>query len=476
MAHNALANPIPAGAKRARRSITVPRNAAEAGVARFLRSFQALLVATRLYQKNHPLALSALEGAELHLRAALEHVSPISIGVENGAMVYAPAKGTDPVPLESDEPLGTVAEEWRRRGLRSLIFLPSTNLSELDSLARLWHAAVNWTGPRAADEWSTQFAAMRIAGIRANVPLRQRTGTILATLVSVLVAHGGDAESAGSARNVGGSANAGDAASPANFEDLTAALRILARLEPIASRATQTTPQQTAEIIHTALMDAERRTLSQLIRAMSQAAPRETESVERYLARLSESLLIETLTAQFLARRLAATEVRDIFKNLADAVAQALRSLGDSEESIHVENGAPTALVHAARALVPNMEKDDSGGAEIYVESLHERFWDELPARDKAALLRGADAWCVPVTVIGRHIERLLDAGRSSHGNAPVRESRIVIANYARALEAEQPRTRRAAAGGLAEMLPVIAKLWRDTSPVELDRYRLCAR
>jgi hypothetical protein len=474
MAHNALANPIPAGAKRARRPIAVSRNAAEAGIARFLRSFQALLVATPLYQKNHPLALSALEGAELHLRAALVHVSPISIGVENGAMVYSPSKGADPVPLESDESLATVAEDWRRRGLRSLIFLPSTNLSELDSLARLWHTAVNWTGPRAADEWSTQFAAMRIAGIRANVPLRQRTGTILATLVSVLVAHGGDAESGGSARNAGGNSGAGaiagDATSPANFEDLTAALRILARLEPIAGRAGQSTPQQTAEVVHTALADAERRTLSQLIRAMSQAAPRETESVERYLARISESLLIETLIAQFLGRRLPATEVRDIFKNLADAVAQALRSLAETDESARIENRVPTALVHAARALVPNMEKDDSGGAEIYVESLHERFWDELPAREKAALLRGADAWCVPVIVIGRHIERLLDAGHSSHGDAPVRESRILIANYARALEAEQPRARRAAAGGLAEMLPVIAKLWMDASPVELDR------
>jgi hypothetical protein len=470
MAHNALANPIPAGAKRARRSVAVSNNAADAGIARFLRSFQALLVATRLYQKNHPLALSALEGAELHLRVALEHVSPISIGVENGEMVYAPSKGADPVPLESDESLATVAEDWRRRGLRSLIFLPSTNLGELDSLARLWHAAVNWTGPGTSEDWPTQFSAMRIAGIRANVPLRQRTGTILATLVSVLVAHGGDAESGRTGGNTGAGASGCEGTSPANFEDLTAALRILARLEPIASTAGQNTPQQTAEVVHAALADAERRTLTQLVRAMSRAAPHETESVEKYLARLAESLLIETLAAQFLARRLPATEVRDIFKNLADAVTQALRSLGETNESMQKASGPSTALVHAARALVPNMSKDDSGGAEIYVESLHERFWDELPAREKAALLRGADSWCVPVSVIARHIERLLDAGSSSQGDAPLRESRIVIANYARALEAEQPRARRAAAGGLAEMLPIIAKLWKDASPVELDR------
>jgi hypothetical protein len=466
MAHNALAHPIPAGARRARRSAHVPQNAAEAGIARFLRSFQALLVATRLYQKNHPLALSALEGAEFHLRAALEHISPIAVGVENGALVYSPAKGADAVRLESGESWATLGEDFSRRGLRSLTFLPSTNLSELDSLARLWHAAGNWTGPRAFEDWPTQFAALRIAGIRANVPLRRRPGTILATLVSVLVARGGAPDSA---RN-DGNANASDAASPANFDDLTAALRILGRLEPIASRAGQGTPQQTAEILHAALADAERRTLTQLVRAISSAVPRETESVERYLARLAESLLIETLAAQFLARLIPATDVHGVFKNLGDAVAQALSSLGEPGELIPSENGVPTALVHAARALVPNMSKDDSGAAEIYVESLHERFWEELPAREKAALLRGPDAWCVPVAVVARHLERLLDAGRSSHGDAPVRESRIVLVNYARALEAEQPRARRTAAAGLVEMLPLIAKLWRDASPVELDR------
>lgn len=64
----------------------------------------------------------------------------------------------------------------------------------------------------------------------------------------------------------------------------------------------------------------------------------------------------------------------------------------------------------------------------------------------------------------------MLDAGRSSHGDAPVRESRIVLVNYARALESAQPRARRTAAAGLVELLPVISRLWRDSSPVELDR------
>ncbi len=467
MAHNALAHPMPAGARRARKSAHVPQNAAEAGIARFLRAFQALLVATRIYQKNHPLTLSALEGTDLHLRSALAHISPVAIGVENGAVVFTPAKGADPVQLETGDSWATLVEDWSRRGLRSLIFLPSTNLSELDSLARLWHAATNWTGPRASEDWPTQFAALRIAGIRANVPLRQRPGTILATLVSVLVARGGGAPE--SARN-GGKANEADAASPANFDDLTAALRILARLVPIARRAAQSTPQQTAEVLHTSLADAERRTLAQLVRAMSRAVPNETEPVERYLARLAESLLVETVMAQFLARRIPVTDVQGIFKNLGEALAQALSLAAEPGEPIPAGSGVSTALVHAARALVPNMSNGDSGAAEVYVERLHERFWEELPAREKAAPLRGPDAWCVPVAVVARHLERLIDAGSSSQGDAPARESRIVLANYARALESEQPRARRTAAGGLLEMLPLVAKLWKDARPVELDR------
>ncbi len=70
------------------RANATPQNAVEFCVARFLRSFQALSVAARLYQKNHPLALSALEAAELYLRAALERVSPILIGLEDDVLVF----------------------------------------------------------------------------------------------------------------------------------------------------------------------------------------------------------------------------------------------------------------------------------------------------------------------------------------------------------------------------------------------------
>ena len=45
-----------------------------------------------------------------------------------------------------------------------------------------------------------------------------------------------------------------------------------------------------------------------------------------------------------------------------------------------------------------------------------------------------------------------------------------MISNFGRALESEESRARRIAANGLVELLPVIEQLWREESPVELDR------
>ncbi|MGH9592089.1 MAG: hypothetical protein ACRD5L_03290, partial [Bryobacteraceae bacterium] len=142
-----------------------PQDATEAAVSRFLRSFQALLVSTRLYQKNHPLLLASLEAADMHLRATLERVAPVAVGVENGAIVFCRTKGAEPAPLESKEAWETLAEDWTRRGIRSLLFLPQTNLGELDAFARL----LNATRPHLGTDWAARLAEQRVFGIRANV-------------------------------------------------------------------------------------------------------------------------------------------------------------------------------------------------------------------------------------------------------------------------------------------------------------------
>jgi hypothetical protein len=464
MAHHALADSSSSRAPRgnkaasaARKIGATPQETTEISVARFLRSFQAMQAATRLYQKNHPLVFSALETAELHLRAAMARVSPVFVGQEDGVLVHCPTKGAEPIPLESKEDWAGTGKSWARCGISSLQFLPQTNLGDLDELGRLMNAA----GPRTAEEWPARIAERRILGIRVNLPMRQRVGAILATLVSALLAH------------VGPHLDAPRSAmppTPATFEDLTAALRLLARFESIVSRAAQSNPQQSAETIHMALSDAEPRTIKQLVRAMAGHAPRENEPSEKYLTRIAESLLMETLTAQFLCGRVPATEIRGVFTTLLDALVRAINISGPRAEQ--ADSGPPlsAALIRAARALLPNLPQQDTGAAEACIERLHEDFWNDLPGREKSALLRGPDAWCMPVPVLRKYLEQLLNATRGSSGDAPVRESRILLGSYSRALESEKDRARRTAANGLIELLPLIAQLWNGESPVELDR------
>jgi len=443
------------------KSASTARDSIELSIAQFLHSFQTLQAATRLYQKDHPLIYSALESAESQLRAALSRVPAVVVGLEEGALVYCPAKHADPLPLESKEAWAATAKNWARCDISSLQFLPQTNLGELDEMARLMNAA----GPADSSAWPRRLGEHRIFGIRVNAPLRHRAGSILATLVSALLLHGGvDAET-----------QQPPAATPANFEDLTAALRLLARFESIVSHTAHNTPKQTADTLHMALADAERRTIHQLVRAMSCHPLRECETGEKYLARIAESLLMETFSAQFLAGGIPVTEIKGLFATLLDSLTAAMSAAGSANEPSAGERSSSTALAKAARALLLIPRQRETGAAEAFVEQLHEQFWNELPARERSAVLRGPDAWCVPVPVLRQYIEQLRSASKDSGGDAPVRESRILLANYARALEAEKGRARRTAANGLVELLPLIADLWLKESPVELDRTALRA-
>ena len=135
----------------------------------------------------------------------------------------------------------------------------------------------------------------------------------------------------------------------------------------------------------------------------------------------------------------------------------------------------PAAIARAATVLVPNVSRvteheGREATPEAYAEILRERFWDQLPAREKAVVLRGPDAWCVPGKSLERYIIQLVRTDRGAHGEAPWREARIVLLNYSRALAAEEPRPRRVVAGTLLELIPLIEKLWPEESPAEIDR------
>ena len=75
-------------------------------------------------------------------------------------------------------PLWTgLVDNWTHRGIRTLLFLPQTNLGEMDSFSRMLNLPRNLS----AAEWSARFAEHRILGIRVNAPLRHRPTAGLAT-------------------------------------------------------------------------------------------------------------------------------------------------------------------------------------------------------------------------------------------------------------------------------------------------------
>jgi len=355
--------PVSAGHKRANKANITPKDAVEFCVARFLRSFQALCVASRLYQKNHPLTLSALETVELHLRAALERVSPVAIGLENDVLVYCPAKNAEPAPLEINSAWTELADNWKRRGIRTLLVFPRTNLAELDAFSRM----VNQPRSFSDAEWSARLAENRILGIRVNDPLRQRPTAALATLVSVLSAQTSD-------RFSGLSVEA--AASAPTFEDLSASLRLLAQLESIIGPNAQQNSQRVAESIRAAVLEAESRTVRQLLRTMSKHSPKDSESADKFLARLSEYLLLETLVAQFIGNRLAASDLRGVFLTLSEALVRAADANADTREHSISPGSLDATLVRAARALVPGLPERSAAAAEFCAQRLHESFWD----------------------------------------------------------------------------------------------------
>jgi hypothetical protein len=443
--------------KRANKANVTPQDAVEFCVARFLRSFQALCVTARLYQKNHPLTLSALETVELHLRAALERVSPIAIGLEKGVLVFCPAKNADPVPLEINAAWTGLVGNWNRRGIRTLFVYPRTNLGELDTLSRL----VNLPRSFSDTEWSARLAENRILGIRVNDPLRLRPTGGLATLVSILAAQPGEKFA---------TPNVDAASAPPTFEDLSASLRLIARLEPVVGPGALENSRPVAEAIHAAVADTESRTTHQILRTISKHSPKDSEADDKYLARLAEYLLLETLASQFMAGRLAISDLRGIFLTLTEALIRAADVNADTTEHTISPGSLDATLVRAARALVPGLPEKSAVSAESVAQRLHETFWETLPPREKSAVLRGPDAWRVPLAVLRRYIEQLLGGSRNGHGNAQLCESRILISNFGRALESEESRARRAAANGLVELLPLIEQLWPDESPLELCR------
>ena len=410
-----------------------------ADVNRTLHELHILLRSKRLYEKNHPRLLESLDASYESLRSAATALNGLELRVERGGIVV-PKLGE----AHMEDPHGelqALATELQRSGIQSLIFARKFHVGELDTLAQLVKTALLRSEEPvkrgSTPWWPARLLENGVEGIQVNASTERKVDTVLASLMAALVAYGGNAprESANTPIQV------------PEIDDLVAALRLLARLTPPLEVARGLAPEEAARAIHGAMEEASRETVRMLLSAITVYAPRDAERPQPYLLRLSESLIFEFLSAEFSAGTLTPVNVHPMFNRLGDVLVSAGGYSG------------PHASQHLSSLAT-------AWATDTHREQLIEKFWLELPPREKSKVLRGPEVWTVPVVALRQTLGQLAAAG----ADAPRREARNIVLNYARRLEIEDPTARRAVAAGLNEMTAIIESLWPNQTPEDLSR------
>jgi PilZ domain len=409
-----------------------------ADVDRSLRQLQLLLKSSRLYERHHPHTLKNLDDVYESLRSVASRWNGLEIRVERSGLVV-PKIGESPLPDPRGE-LGALAKELQRAGIRSLAFAREFHVGELDTLAQLVKQTLltseESANREAAQRWPALLAENRVEGISVNTQTERKVDSVLASLIAALVAYGGS-----SPRETGDTA-----IQPPEIDDLVAALSLLARLTPPLESARGISAEEAARAIHGAMEEASRETVRLLLSCVSQYAPAEGEQPQPYLLRLSESLIFEFLGPEFSAGSLTPVGVRPMLQRLGRVLVDAGKYSGP-HSSAHLSSLAMT------------------WATETYREKLVEKFWLELPPREKSTVLRGPDVWCVPIVALRQTLSQLAEAG----ADAPRREARSILLNYSRRIENEEAGARRSVAAGLNELTAVIESLWPNQVPEDLS-------
>jgi hypothetical protein len=404
-----------------------------------LRGLHLLLRAHRLYDSAHPSVLDSLDAAYDFLKRAAADFDGLEIRTERGGLVvpkFAEGHLTD-----ARGEFHAMANDLQRAGIQTLYFATKFHVGELDTLAQLVKAALLRSDEQARRPgslgWPAQLREHRVQGIHINTLTERKVDTVLASLIAALVAYGGNAPQ-----------DSGDTPIRApQVAETIDTLRLIGRLTPPMEVASGLSAEDAARAIHSSMELASRSTVRMLMAAMTHYTPQEGETPQAYLQRLSESLVLEHLSTEFAAGTLAPVAVRPVLNQLADALVSAGEYRG------------PHSSQHLS-VLATAWAND------TYREQLIERFWLELPPREKSAVLRGAEIWCVPITAIRHTLGQLVEAG----ADAPRREARTVLLNYARRLENADPAARRIVAAGLSELTPLLESLWPNQLPEELSR------
>ncbi len=416
-----------------------PPDARTAGVIHALRCLHLLIRSERIYERSHPRRLQSLDTSYETLRDFASALNGIEIHIERGGLVVP--KLSDAHLPDARGEMQSLALELQRAGIQSLGIARQFHVGELDTFAQLLKASLLRSEHSRKREggswWAARFLENRVEGISINTQTERRVDTVLASLMGALVAYGGNTP-----REVNETPIL-----PPELDDLAGALRLIARLTPPLEAACGLSPEEAARAIHGAMEDASRETVRMLLGSISQYAPREGEHPQPYLLRLSESLILEFLSAEFSAGTLRPASVRQTFNRLSDVLVSSGGYTGP-HSSQHL------TLLAAAWAN------------DTHREQIVDKFWLELPPREKSAVLRGVDVWCVPVVALKRTLGQLAETG----ADAPRREARNILLNYSRRVENENASARRAVAAGLNEMTPIIESLWPNQLPEDLSR------
>lgn len=406
---------------------------------RALRELHVLVRSTRLYQRNHPRVLESLDAAYESIRELAALMGGLELRVERSGLVV-PKLNEAPLPdLRGD--LEALAADLQRAGIQTLVFERRFHVGELDTLARLMKTSLlrseDASRKNANSWWTAKLLENGVEGIQVNTQTDRRVDTVLASLIAALVAYGGN-----SPRE--------DAEAPIvqpTVDDLSSALRLLSRLTPPLEAARGLSPEEAARSIHRALEEASKETVHLLLSAISHHGPRDAENPQPYLVRLSETLIFEFLGAEFSAGMLKAVAVRPAFNRLADVLVAAGGYSGP-HSSQHLSSLATV------------------WSTEVHREKLLEKFWIDIPAREKAAVLRSPEIWCVPIPALRQSLFQLADSG----ADAPRREARNTLLNYVRRLETGDAGIRRTVAAGLNELSSIIESLWPNQLPEDLSK------
>lgn len=441
----AALTPVPTlfGARTAGAPSPIPE--AKAGdVCRALREFHVLLRSARLYEKNHSRVLDSLDAAYDSLRVLAAVMNGLELRIERGGIV-APRLHEAHLPDARGE-LQALAADLQRAGVQTLVFAQKFHVGELDTLAQLLKLALLKSEqpekPGSSAWWPAHLLEHGVEGILVNAQTERRVDTVLASLVAALVAYGGNSPQAQSEVPL----RAPDA------NDLSATLQLLARLTPPLEAARGLAPEEAARAIHKALEEATNDTVRMLLSAISQHGPRDAERPQTYLQRLSELLVLEFLSGELASGALAPVDVSATVKKFADVLV-ASGGYSGPHASQHLSSLASTWATEKHR------------------ETLIERFWTELPPRERSTVLRGTDSWCVPVPALKQTLAQLAEAG----ADAPRREARNILLNYARRLDVAEPNARRAVAAGCNELTGLIESLWPNQFPEDLQNGTLRA-